>query len=244
MRRIIHNVGEVILDNGVFFSQGVFETILYLEGPLFFNEHIDRLKKSMELIGLEPLEEELLRDFLCIHKIKNKAVKILVTPQNIIITERDIPYKDEDYIEGSSLTLSSVRRNSTSILSYIKSTSYIENILEKSKANKRGFKDALFLNEKGYIAETSCANIFIVKNDKIYTPRIENGLLNGVIRTWVINNFEVKEVDLTLEELNSADEVFITNSLMGIMSVSYFENIKYSCDKTKAIMNKYKLFKK
>lgn len=244
MRRIIHNVGEVILDNGVFFSQGVFETILHLEKPLFLNEHIERLKNGIEVIGLEPLEEELLRDFLYLHNIKNKAVKILVTPENIIVTERDIPYKDEDYINGSSLTLSSVIRNSTSILSYIKSTSYIENILEKSKANKKGFKDALFLNEKGYITETSCANIFIVKNDEIYTPRIENGLLNGVIRNWVINNFEVKELDLTLEELNNADEVFITNSLMGIMSVRYFENIKYSCDKTKAIMNKYKLFNK
>lgn len=244
MRRIIHNEGKVILDNGVFFSQGVFETILYLDKPLFFNEHIERLKNGIEVIGLEPLEEELLRNFLYLNNIKNKAVKILVTPKNIIVTERDIPYKDEDYIEGSSLTLSSVIRNSTSILSYIKSTSYIENILEKSKAIKKGFKDVLFLNEKGYITETSCANIFIINNDEIYTPRIENGLLNGVIRSWVINNFKVNELDLTLEELNNADEVFITNSLMGIMGVRYFENIKYSCDKTRYIMNKYKLFNK
>ena len=62
------------------------------------------------------------------------------------------------------LTFSKVRRNSTSRLCYIKSTCYIENIIEKENAKKLGYDDAIFLNENGYVTETSCANIFIVKN--------------------------------------------------------------------------------
>ena len=150
MRRIIYKQGEAILDEGIFFGKGVFETILFLEKPIFLKEHIERLKSGMEKLGLEELEEEMLLDYISLNFI----------------------YKKEDYIKGSSLKLSKVIRNSTSLLSYVKSTNYIENIIEKDKANKEGFKDTLFLNEKGYVAETSCANIFIVKNNKIYTPKI------------------------------------------------------------------------
>lgn len=231
MRRIIYKQGEAILDEGIFFGKGVFETILFLEKPIFLKEHIERLKNGMKELGLEELEEEMLLDYISLNFIKNKAVKILVTPQNIIITEREIPYVEEDYIEGSSLKLSNLRRNSTSMLCYIKSTNYIENIIEKNKAKEDGFKDVLFLNENGYLSETSCANIFIVKNDKIYTPKVSCGLLNGIIRMWVIKNFNVIETELTLDDLKNADEVFITNSLMGIMKVRKFEEIEYNNNK-------------
>lgn len=231
MRRIIYKQGEAILDEGIFFGKGVFETILFLEKPIFLKEHIERLKNGMKELGLEELEEEMLLDYISLNFIKNKAVKILVTPQNIIITEREIPYTEEDYIQGSSLKLSKVRRNSTSMLCYIKSTNYIENIIEKNKAKEDGFKDVLFLNENGYLSETSCANIFIVKNDKIYTPKVSCGLLNGIIRMWVIENFPVIEKELRLDDLKNADEVFITNSLMGIMKVKKFEDIEYKNNK-------------
>lgn len=231
MRRIIYKQGEAILDEGIFFGKGVFETILFLEKPIFLKEHIERLKNGMKELGLEELEEEMLLDYISLNFIKNKAVKILVTPQNIIITEREIPYVEEDYIQGSSLKLSKVRRNSTSMLCYIKSTNYIENMIEKNKAKEDGFKDVLFLNENGYLSETSCANIFIVKNDKIYTPKVSCGLLNGIIRMWVIENFPVIEKELRLDDLKNADEVFITNSLMGIMKVKKFEDIEYNNNK-------------
>ena len=231
MRRIIYKQGEAILDEGIFFGKGVFETILFLEKPIFLKEHIERLKSGMEKLGLEELEEEMLLDYISLNFIKNKAVKVLVTPKNIIITEREIPYKKEDYINGSSLKLSKVIRNSTSLLSYVKSTNYIENIIEKNKAKEDGFKDDLFLNENGYLSETSCANIFIVKNNKIYTPKVSCGLLNGIIRMWVVKNFPIIETELTLDDLKNADEVFITNSLMGIMKVKKFENIEYKNNK-------------
>ena len=231
MRRIIYKQGEAILDEGIFFGKGVFETILFLEKPIFLKEHIERLKNGMKELGLEELEEEMLLDYISLNFIKNKAVKILVTPQNIIITEREIPYVEEDYIQGSSLKLSNVRRNSTSMLCYIKSTNYIENIIEKNKAKEDGFKDVLFLNENGYLSETSCANIFIVKNNEIYTPKVSCGLLNGIIRMWVVENFSVIEKELTLDDLKNADEVFLTNSLMGIMKVKKFEDIEYNNNK-------------
>lgn len=220
MRAIVYNSDKILLDEGTFFGQGVFETILCLDKPLFLEEHLNRLQQGMNFLGLEPLEEEKLIKFLESINIKNKVLKILVTPKNIVITEREIPYGSDDYTKGMTLRISEVRRNSTSKLTKIKWSGYIENILEKKESMKRGYNDALFLNEKGFVTETSCANIFSIKDGHIFTPKIEDGLLGGIIREWIINNFNVIEKSITLDELCNSDEIFITNSLMGIMKVT------------------------
>lgn len=242
MREIIYEKEELKLDNGSYFGQGVFETILWLDKPVFLKEHIERLKEGMDKIGLDPLEEEEeLLSFIDSLEIRNKAFKIMVTPLNVVIKVSEIPYKEEDYKKGRNLKISKVLRNSTSLLSYIKSSCYIENIIEKRKAVKEGFDDVLFFNEKGFLSETSCANIFLVKNNRILTPKIENGLLRGIIRTWVIDNFSVEEGDIFYKDLKEVDEVFVTNSLMGIMRVNKIEDITYGKSSVlDNIIDKYK----
>ncbi|MDS0525738.1 aminotransferase class IV [Clostridium sp. SHJSY1] len=227
MRKIIYEEDNILLDEGSFFGKSIFETILWLKGPIFLKEHIERLKTGLNVLKLKPLEEDELIKFLRGLEVKNKGIKVMVTPLNIVITKRDITYKSEDYKRGFSLKLSNVKRNSSSCLTYIKSTCYIENILEKEKMKKLGFDDVLFLNERGFVTETSCSNIFIIKNERIITPKIENGLLGGIIRKWAIKNFKVQEEDILYEDLESADEVFITNSLMGIMKVNRIDEFIY-----------------
>lgn len=237
MRNITYEQDKIIIDEGLFFGRGVFETILWKDRPIFLNEHLERLKSSMEKIGLLPLEEKILREYLDKLYIKNKGVKITVTPLNIIITEREINYKEEDYNRGMTLTISKVRRNSTSNLCYIKSTCYIENLIEKENAKKIGYDDVIFLNENGYVTETSCANIFIVKNKDVFTPKIEDGLLGGIIRDEIIKNFKVEQKSIIIEDLKEAEEIIITNSLMGVMPINEVENIKYSNNKVSCMLN-------
>jgi 4-amino-4-deoxychorismate lyase len=238
MRKIIYGEDKATIDEGLFFGKGVFETILWKEGPIFLEEHLNRLREALEQIGMLPLEEVEIRQYLDKLNINNKAVKITVTPLNIIITQRNIPYKEEDYNIGMNLTISKVRRNSTSRLCYIKSTCYIENLIEKEEAKKNGFDDVIFLNENGYVTETSCANIFIVKNNEIFTPRTTDGLLDGIIRRKIIENFKVQEKSITFEELKKSDEVIITNSLMGAMSIKKLDDIKYEKIELRDIFNK------
>lgn len=230
MREIVYNSNKILLDEGTLFGQGIFETILWLDKPLFLEEHLNRLQQGMKVLALEPLEKEKLLRFLRSINIKNKALKILITPKNIIITEREIPYVSDDYTRGVTLRTSEVRRNSTSKMTNIKWNGYIENIIEKKEAIKNGYNDALFLNEKGLVTETSCANIFLIRNGTILTPKIEDGLLGGIIRRWVINNFNVIEKSITLKELYDSDEVFITNSLMGVMKVARIDDKVYEQD--------------
>ena len=220
MREIVYNSDKILLDEGTFFGQGLFETILCLDKPLFLKEHLNRLQESMKYLELETLEKKELLEFLENINIKNKVLKILVTPKNIVVTERENPYASDDYNRGMTLSISEVRRNSTSKMTKIKWNGYIENMLEKKEAIRNGYNDALFLNEKGFVTETSCANIFLIKNGVLLTPKIEDGLLGGIIREWIVSNFNVIEKSITLDELYDSDEVFITNSLMGVMKVT------------------------
>ena len=172
MREIIYEKDKINIDEGLFFGRGVFETIYCKEYPVFLNRHIRRLQEALKILELPDIDEKKLLEYLKTLEIKDSSLKITVTPKNIILNKRPLPYKKEDYIEGAKLVTTKLLRNSTSRLTYIKWIGYFENILEKRKAKELGYTDALFLNEKGYVAETSCANIFIVKDNNIYTPKI------------------------------------------------------------------------
>lgn len=231
MREIIFERNNINLDEGVLFGRGAFETILIKEKPIFLSEHMARLNKAIDILKIgESIDEIVILSKIEEYKMVNKALKVLVTEKNIILLERNIIYTKEDYNIGFKLKLSSVIRNSTSMLTYIKSTNYIENLIENQKAKENGYNEVIFLNENGFLTEGSTSNIFIVKNGKITTPGVPSGLLDGILRKFVINNFDVIEKEVTLSELLESDEVFITNSIVGIMKVVSFENRVYCED--------------
>ena len=178
MRNIIFNEEKITLDDGYFFGRGVFETILVKSKPIFLKEHIERLNKGIRILELG--DEILIEDILNLiekYSIKNCVLKIVVSKRNLVLEVRENKYKSEDYLKGFSLKLSNVYRNSKSKLTYIKSINYLENIIEREDITKEGYDEVLFLNEKGLVTEGSASNIFIIKENKIYTPKVESGLL-------------------------------------------------------------------
>lgn len=243
MREISYNKDYVKLDGGFYFAQGVFETILIKKEAIFLEEHINRLNKSIDIMNLgEHIDTKFIKNFIKEEKLKNIVLKIVVTEKNIVFSTREIKYSKEDYENGFKLKLSYVLRNPTSRMTYIKSLSYNENLYEYNKANKEGFNEVVFLNIYGNIAEGATSNIFIIKDKKIYTPMISDGILPGVVRNWVIENFEVCEKHLNKKDLYSADEVFITNSVLGIMKVVQFEEKKYNTNVVEKIRSEYEQF--
>ena len=243
MREISYNKDYVKLDGGFYFAQGVFETILIKKEAIFLEEHINRLNKSIDIMNLgEHIDTKFIKNFIKEEKLKNIVLKIVVTEKNIVFSTRRIKYSKEDYKNGFNLKLSSVLRNPTSNMTYIKSLSYNENLYEYNKANKEGFNEVVFLNIYGNIAEGATSNIFIIKDKKIYTPKISDGILPGVVRNWVIENFKVCEKHLNKKDLYSADEVFITNSVLGIMKVVQFEEKKYNTNVVEKIRSEYEQF--
>lgn len=237
-------VDDIRLDNGLFFGQGLFETILIKDKPIFLKEHLERINNSCEILNIQNhISYDKVLDFIKENNIKNKVFKIVITSENIVYSTRDTLYTKEDYEKGFSVRLSRVLRNSTSRLAFIKSTCYIENIIEKNLGKSLGFDETIFLNEKGYLTEGATSNIFFIKDNKIYTPKVQCGLLNGIIRSWIIDNFSVEEGEYKFEDLLNSDAIFITNSILGIMKVCGVEGKKFSNhDRIEEIINIYKKY--
>ena len=138
------------------------------------------------------------------------------------------PFVADKYEKGFSVVVSSARRNSQSSATFMKSASSMENMLARQQAKASGADEALFLNERSHVTETSGSNVFLVDGGKIFTPRLESGILPGVTRAAVFDvagqvNWKISEVNLLLERLLAADELFLTNSLIEVMPVTAVE---------------------
>jgi branched-subunit amino acid aminotransferase/4-amino-4-deoxychorismate lyase len=134
----------------------------------------------------------------------------------------------EKYETGFKVTVSSLRRNSRSPLSRLKSTCYMENILARTTARASGYDEAIFLNEQGHLAEGSTTNIFLVSQGELITPSLESGVLPGITREVVLeiarsSTMRVVERLVHLNDLVEAQEAFVTNSILELMPLVSIE---------------------
>ena len=116
----------------------------------------------------------------------------------------------------------SIRRNNTSPHVFIKSLNYLENILGRREAHERGFDEAVFLNNHERVTEGSISNIFIIKDSVLFTPPEDVGILKGITRDVVFEiakdlGIKCCEESFKTDYVLTADEAFMTNSLMEIM---------------------------
>lgn len=235
---------SIILDQGLNFGQGVFETIAVVgKSPMFLDKHCERMKKGLSALGINNrISEELITSYIRRFAIKDCAMKVLVTPENIVVSTRENIYSSGPFKDGFKVGISSLKRNPHSHVVYHKTLNFTDNIIEKNIVRKSGFDEAVFFNVYGRLAEGSVSNIFFVKENRLCTPAVKCGLLAGIIRDWVLKNYTVEEEEYTLEQLMDADEVFLTNSLMGIMPVRELQGKAYDCPgrKCSEIQKRYK----
>jgi len=217
----------MFLDRGYLYGYGVFETLRVINGNIvFLEEHLSRLNKGLRYLDIKKIinkqEVKTATEALMCY---NGVIKINVSEENTVFTTRPMMYSQKQYEEGYRLTLSRVKRNPTSHTVGIKSMNYLDNIIELERAKKQGFNDALFLNTIDEICETAIANVFIIEDHKVMTPDCSSGLLNGIIRQWVMNTYPVIEERITLDRLLKSEGVFVTNSVMGIMKVVAIDDV-------------------
>ena len=175
------------------------------------------------------------------NSLENSILRITVLKNrdsfDMLITHRENKYTNIQYIEGFKVEISEFKRNPHSILSGIKSVNYLENIYALRAAKEAGSDEVLFLDCKNYISEGATSNIFFIKDGVIYTPTKECGLLKGIIREKVIDiieknkHLELKQGFFTLKNLLDADEVFLTNSIIGIMPILRIHHTTYDLKK-------------
>ncbi|MCM8818817.1 MAG: aminotransferase class IV [Candidatus Omnitrophica bacterium] len=252
------------LKRGFLYGDGIFETMISFNKKIFrFQQHWDRMVFGAKVCNLEVPNKKLieklivdnLKEGLCYIRLNlwRKRPNTISTEKeketNFLIIIRDFkPYPEKFYKEGMVCGLSKkIRRNNYSIISKIKSLNFLENIILKIEAEKERCDDMIVLDSSGYISEGSVSNIFFVKDNFIYTPSVECGCLEGITRRVIFEisekeNIKVKEGRFKIDFLSDCDEVFLTNTLMGIMPVKeikgYFKVKKISF--TENLIKKYK----
>ena len=235
-----------VYDHGLLYGDGVFEGMRSYNGKVFrLRQHLDRLWDSAKGIWLEiPISKEemaqAVNGTLATNGIKDGYIRLIVTrgagalgldpnkcsdPQVICITDHIALYPKEMYEQGLTIITASTIRNHPAALSpRIKSLNYLNNIMAKIEGLQAGCVEALMLNSKGEVAECTADNIFIVRRDRLLTPPIDAGILEGITRDAVIelardSGFEVQETALTKHDVYIADECFITGSAAEIIPV-------------------------
>ncbi len=133
-----------------------------------------------------------------------------------------------------------VKKN-TDALSNQKTNSRLPYVYAADYAKQKHWNDAVVLNTNDRVVDTSIANIFIIKDNKIYTPSLSEGCIAGVVRRYIIEQlstiFSIVEKPLTMQDLEQADEIFLTNAIRGIQWVHSFNNKQYTHTITKSIFN-------
>lgn len=237
-----------VFDNALLYAEGLFEAFLAVdERVILLEEHLQRLYRGSRLLGLRiPVTEELLTTWLYkaarIHPERIKKIRLTVTSgespkwvgkqgkQQVIITASSHQMPNRPF----RLYVSDYRLDQKSQFRRIKTLSYITHAVSLKQAHSRKCDDALLLNEDGYIAEITSANIFWVSKGKIYTPPLTSGCLEGVTRSIAINEalkagYRVFEKNKRLPDLLHADEIFLSSSLKLILGISHilYQNEKY-----------------
>jgi branched-chain amino acid aminotransferase len=230
-----------VLDYGFLHGYGLFETMRAYDGRVFrLEKHLRRLEHAGQLleIPVDRIElEAAVNNTLRVNSLRNARIRITVSvgeggltpdpatcsrPTVVVMADEYEPYSEQVYQRGFRAVVSSLRRNSQSPLSLLKSTSYLESMLAKQEARRAGAEETICLNERGLLAEASMSNTFLVVEDTLKTPTIESGILPGITRETILElagELDIKsmECDIKVNELQCAREAFLTSSLIEVM---------------------------
>ena len=249
---IENDVKIPVFSQTLHYGFGVYEGIRSYEttkGPAIFRlqDHIDRLFESADILKIKiPFtKQELL---LAHHTLleKNNFANAYLRP--VVFMGDEYPglhtLKSSVHVmiaviawnhffvsahtaqHGICIKTSTYRRPSlNNHLNHAKANGlYIISMLANNEAHAENYDDALLLDQQGFVAECSGANIFFIKNNVLYTPRPDY-ILNGITRKTIIHlakveNIQVIEKNISLEELYSADEVFLTGTASEVLPVT------------------------
>lgn len=221
-------------DRGLLLGDGIFETIaVFNRTAIWLDDHLDRMMAGAITLGLPPdrlIVAEGVAEVLERAPAPHGILRITLTrgpglrglaaegrQPSLLIAHT--PWTSDMLFVPAMLSTSSIRRNETSPASRLKTLSYIDNIIAAREAASIHCDDALFLNHRGLVASTTIANIFILRDGWIATPRTSDGVLAGITRRKLLELPRAEERPVTPAELLSADAVFLTNSLRLIRPV-------------------------
>ncbi|MGE0268466.1 MAG: aminotransferase class IV [Candidatus Omnitrophota bacterium] len=217
------------LSPGVIRGEGVFETILVEHGQVcFWEKHFQRFQRGVRLFKMDTSysSSQLLR-------MIRKAIQLNQLTEGRV---RLCAYKDQGQnffnIVTAPLHSDTVRRPSIKVMvsdyprkknkfSHVKALTYEPYFTANQDAKSKGYDEAVLLDPTGVLVEGATTNVFFIEKGVLFTPSVDTGCLNGIVRQVVIRlarqaGFPVQTGRFKLNRLYNADEFFLTNSLIGI----------------------------
>lgn len=225
---------------GLICGWGLFTTVKIVHGEAFaYERHWRRVEKDAGITRL-PLTYSgakvrvNLQEVIRANKVVDGCARIYLVwnetgmwksaeqrPEvDLVITTADLPA----YPELVRLTVREHGRHAASPLAGVKTISWLNSVWAAAEAQREGFDEVVMLNERGEVSECTAANIFIVKNDKVLTPPLSSGCLEGVTRGVLMEiaseaGTSVGEQTLRMEDVLGADEVFVTSTNRNVIGV-------------------------
>lgn len=252
-------------NRGFSYGDALFDVLKFESGKLaFLEEHYFRLMSSMRMLRmkipnhftLEGYEQELLKT-LEANGMSNAArlrTSVFRTGGGFYFPDSN---ESEYLIETQELSrtqdstyeieLFKDYHVSSGLLSSVKTNNRMVNVLGAVFALDNDFQNSILINERKELVGATDSNLFLVKGDKIITPSIDSGCINGIIRKKVIESLksnpdlEVEETAVSPFELLKVDEVFLTNSISGIQSVDKYRKKHYRDTLAKQVRSNLKL---
>jgi len=251
-------------DRGVQFGDGLFETVLVLDGkPLHLQEHLTRLNNGLKVlsIDLEIAEFEVqlhqaLIDLLEHSGLREGVLKVIITrgdsargyaiPNNIksnatFFLSKLPDFHADIYTKGVTLKLCDTQCGIQPQLSGLKHLNRLENVLAKQELCEEF--DGLMSNFLGFVIEGTMSNVFFEKNGMLFTPNLNISGVKGVMRSLVMQVCQrqaitLQELDIKQADLPSFDAAFICNSVMGVVPVKRIKQQVLQISKTTKLLQK------
>ena len=221
-----------LTDRGFRYGMAVFESLRVAGGEAeFFEKHLARLVQACAEREFA-LDESALRaaPALFHSAARDGFARLYVTAGDgpptapaaqprvfVFIEDRAAPDADDAW----ALTLHDESYHAP--FGGLKTANYWFNTDALAQARRRGFDEALLFNDRAELVSACCANVFLRHGDRLATPARSSGARAGVIREWVIARRKVEERRLRREDVTSADEIFLTNSWLGVQPVATLE---------------------
>jgi branched-chain amino acid aminotransferase len=262
---IVSEDANILAQNrGFLYGDAVFETVKIVnEKILFLEDHYFRLMSSMRVIRmeipmnftLEYLEEQLLSLVKNNNIASSSRVRITVyrnnggtyLPQNNTVSFliKAIPLDNKEYLfneQEYEVDLFKDFYITKQLLSSIKTTNRLINITGSIYAHENGLDNCLLLNDAKNVIEALQGNIFMFTGNKLITPPVSEGCLNGVMRKQIlelakkIDGIEVAEEIISPFDLQKANELFVTNIIKGIQPITKYRKKEFSTEISKTLV--------
>ncbi len=227
---------------GFLYGWGIFETMRACRQKIvYLDAHLKRLRQGAALISLKcPYQaaglKKIIRRVVEMNGLADCQVRVSLwkakANSGILITAgKYTPYTGQKYKSGFSACVSNYCQNAGAMLARLKNMNHLFYRLAGQEAGKKHCDEAIILNHQGCIAEASRSNIFFVKDNRLFTPALECGCLDGITRGVILDlagkqQIKVCQGNFKLQDLYDSEEAFLTNSLMGVMPLASVEGHK------------------